>query len=62
MLPADPWQVICTACPNGGVSNPAVTGGVLGGYTASSCMLPAGTTSTDTTGTFTVTADCPWVE
>ncbi len=44
----------CRACPNGGTSADKNTGGI------SDCYLAAGTTVTDISGTYSVTADCPY--
>ena len=41
----------CTRCPNSGSSVPGPT-------VIRSCYLPSGTTGTDTSGTYTYTADC----
>lgn len=41
----------CTRCPNSGVS-------MAGSTEITSCYLPSGTTGTDTSGTYTYTADC----
>ena len=41
----------CTRCPNSGSS-------VAGSIVITSCYLPSGTTGTDTSGTYTYTADC----
>ncbi|HIS71043.1 MAG TPA: hypothetical protein IAD02_03600 [Candidatus Enterousia intestinigallinarum] len=41
----------CTCCPNSGSS-------VAGSTVITSCYLPSGTTGTDTSGTYTYTADC----
>ena len=45
----------CTRCPNDGSS-------VAGSTVITSCYLPSGTTLTDSTGTYTYTADCSYSE
>lgn len=42
----------CQACPSSGTSANPNSGGIT------DCYLPSGTTGSDTTGTFTYTADC----
>ncbi len=42
----------CQACPSSGTSANLNSGGIT------DCYLPSGTTGSDTTGTFTYTADC----
>ncbi len=52
----------CTKCPGDGVTITDEYSGLLGGLSATSCILRDGGTARDTSGTFTVTADCPWME
>ncbi len=44
--------VACQSCPNGGTSADKNTGGVT------ACYLPSGTTGSDSTGSYTYTANC----
>ena len=44
--------VACQSCPSGGTSADKNTGGVT------SCYLPSGTTGSDSTGSYTYTANC----
>lgn len=48
----------CTVCPSNGMSN--VLG--MGGFDIGDCYLPAGTSSSDATGRFTVSADCYYTQ
>ncbi len=53
----------CYPCSGSGVTNIDIyTYGPMGGYFQTSCVLRSGTNDSDSTGRFTVMADCPWVQ
>ncbi len=49
------YSSYCTPCPSGGQTVAEATTSITG------CFLPTGTTSSDTTGTYTATASCYYV-